>query len=108
MNRAWGLSIATVLAVGPGAGCKSGPSEGQCKQLLEHLVNLEFGKAGAASGAGTSKADVAKAKAAVIEAKTSEFLDTCKNKMSRERVECALAATSLDGASGVASCDEKH
>ena len=28
-------------------GCKNAPSEDQCKQLLDHLVELEFKKAGA-------------------------------------------------------------
>ncbi len=95
MKRVW------VLAFLVGAGCKSGPSEDQCKQLLDHLVDLEFKKGGAAAGN-----DVAKQKAAVIEAKSSEFLDTCTKKMARSRVECALAANDLDGENGVGRCDE--
>ena len=40
------------------------------------------------------------------EAKRGEFLDVCKKKMSKARVQCALAATELDGEAGVGKCDE--
>lgn len=108
MSRAWCLAIATMLVISGLPGCTSGPSEAQCKQLLEHLVDLEFAKAGAGSNNTANKADTAKSKAAVIDAKSGEFLSTCKNKMARSRVECALAATSLEGESGVAKCDEAN
>jgi hypothetical protein len=104
MKRAW-LGVIVVLGcVVPG--CKSGPSEDQCKQLLDHLVDLEFKKAGAAATTDAMKADLAKSKSAVTEAKSAEFLKTCTNKMSRSRVECALAANELDGDNGVGKCDE--
>ena len=53
MKRA--MLVAVLLAVG----CKKAPSEDQCKQLLDHLVDLEFKKAGAAAGAESQKADLA-------------------------------------------------
>lgn len=100
MNR-W-IVAGVLLAVG----CKNAPSEDSCKQLLDHLIDLEFKKAGAAAGAGgeTAKADLAKQKAAVSEAKSVEFLDVCINKTAKQRVECALAANDLDA---VAKCDEE-
>ena len=52
------------------------------------------------------KAEIAKQKTAVTEAKTTEFIDTCTKKMAKSRVECALAANELDGENGVAKCDE--
>ena len=98
------LMLALGLAAGLFAvGCKKGPSEDQCKQLLDHLVDLEFKKAGAAGGTDTMKAEITKQKAAVAEAKSAEFLDTCTTKTSKARVECALAANDLDA---VAKCDE--
>jgi hypothetical protein len=100
MTRAW------VLAVLFAIGCKSGPSEDQCKQLLDHMVDLEFKKAGAAASSDAMKAEIAKQKTAVTAAKSNEFLDTCTKKMSKSRVECALAANEIDGDSGVAKCDE--
>jgi hypothetical protein len=100
MKRAW------VLAFLVAVGCQSGPSEDQCKQLLDHLVDLEFKKAGAAAPNDAVKADLAKAKTAVTEAKASEFMETCTKKMARSRVECALAANDLDGENGVGKCDE--
>jgi hypothetical protein len=84
------------------AGCRNAPPEEQCQQLLDHLVDLEFKKAGAASS-DASKAELAKQKQAVSEAKANEFLETCTKKTARSRIECALAAGDLDG---VAKCDE--
>lgn len=83
-------------------GCKNAPSEDQCKQLLDHLVDLEFKKAGAA-GSDSVKAEIAKQKQAVSEAKSAEFLESCVKKTSRVRIECALAAADLEH---VARCDE--
>ncbi|HEY4056890.1 MAG TPA: hypothetical protein VGM39_09780 [Kofleriaceae bacterium] len=83
-------------------GCKNAPSEDQCKQLLEHLVDLEFKKGGADKVEGANKEDVAKKKAEVAAAKP-EFIDVCVNKTAKERVACALAAQSLEA---VSKCDE--
>jgi uncharacterized protein (DUF885 family) len=90
--------LVSVLA----AGCSKAPSEDQCKQLLDHLVDLEFKKAGATAGADSQKADLAKQKTAVAEAKWPEFSEACRQKTARDRVECALAANDLDA---VAKCD---
>ncbi len=88
-------------------GCNHGPSEDQCKQLLDHLVDLEFKKAGAAASSDAMKQDLANKKA-VSDKVGGEFLETCKKKMSRSRVECALNANAVDGDNGVAKCDEGH
>ena len=100
MKRAWVLAFVLVV------GCQSGPSQDQCKQLLDHLVDLEFKKAGAAATNDALKAELQKSKTAVTESKATEFLETCTKKMARSRVECALAANELDGESGVSKCDE--
>ena len=92
-----------VAALAAGA-CSKGPSEDQCKQLLEHLIDLEFKKGGAtAAGNEGMKADLAKQKAAVMEAKAPEFMAACVDKTHRDRVECALAAGDL---AAVQKCDE--
>ena len=92
-----------VAALAAGA-CSDEPSEGQCKQLLEHLIDLEFKKGGAtAAGNEAMKADLAKQKAAVLEAKSTEFMTACVEKTHRERIECALAAPDL---SAVQQCDD--
>ena len=100
MKRAWVFGLLFAAA------CSKGPSEGDCKKLLDHLVDLEFKKAGAAATSDAMKAEIAKQKNAVTEAKSKEFLDTCKQKMSRSRVECALKADQVDGDNGVSKCDE--
>ncbi|MEO8703197.1 MAG: hypothetical protein ABI867_24335 [Kofleriaceae bacterium] len=92
------LLVVAVLA----AGCGKAPSEAQCSQLLDHLVDLEFKKAGATATADTQKTDLAKQKQSVIDAKSTEFMTACTDKTARTRVECALAADDLDG---VAKCD---
>lgn len=100
MKRAWVLALLFVAA------CKNGPSEDQCKQLLDHLTDLEFKKAGAAATTDAMKQEIAKQKTQVTEAKKTEFIETCTKKMAKARVECALNATELDGDNGVAKCDE--
>jgi hypothetical protein len=96
------IAVALVLVVG----CKNGPSQDRCKQLLDHLVDLEFKKAGAGASSDAAKQEIAKSKTAVTEAKTAEFMDTCQKKMTKSRVDCALAANDLDGENGVGKCDE--
>ena len=94
--KRWMVLVAFVAA------CGKGPSEGQCKQLLDHLVDLEFKKAGATATSDQMKADLAKQKAAVVEAKQTEFMSVCVDKTAKDRVECALGATSLDA---ISKCD---
>jgi hypothetical protein len=98
MNR-WMLSVVLV------AGCNPGPSEDQCKQLLDHVIDLEFKKAGAAASTDQLKADLAKQKAAVVASTQAEFMATCTEKTAKVRIECALAATDLDA---VAKCDDQQ
>jgi hypothetical protein len=100
MKRAW------LLAMVVAAGCKRGPSEDQCKQLLGHLVDLEFKKAGAAAASDSLKADLAKQKTEVTDKVAGDFVAACKDKMAQYRVECALKANDLDGDNGVTKCDE--
>jgi hypothetical protein len=87
-------------------GCKNGPSQDECKQLLDHMVDLEFKKASAAASSDAMKQEIAKNKTAVSEKVSNEFIDTCTKKMAKARVECALSATELDGDNGVAKCDD--
>jgi hypothetical protein len=83
-------------------GCKNAPSEDQCKQLLDHLIDLEFKKAGATAGE-SMKAEIAKQKRAASDAKAKEFIEACTQKTAKSRVECALGASDLDA---FARCDE--
>jgi len=92
-----------VVAVLLATGCKNAPSEDQCRQLLDHLVELEFKKAGAAAVTDAMKAEIAKQRKAVSEAKAAEFVEACVKKTAKVRIECALTALDLDA---VARCDE--
>lgn len=83
-------------------GCKNAPTEDQCRQLLDHLVDLEFKKAGA-TGGDAVKAELAKQKQAVSEARSAEFLEACIKRTARSRVECMLGTGDLETA---AKCDE--
>jgi hypothetical protein len=97
VTKCWILG-AVLLATG----CKSAPSDDQCKQLLDRLVDLEFKKAGATAN-DSMKAEIAKQKQAVTDAKSTEFLEVCTKKTTKARVECALAASDLDA---LGHCDE--
>jgi hypothetical protein len=97
--KRWLIGGALLLAVG----CKNAPSEDQCKQLLDHLIDLEFKQGGANASSDAVKAELAKQKQAVADAKTNEFVELCTKKMPRVRAECALSAGDLKG---VASCDD--
>jgi hypothetical protein len=83
-------------------GCKTAPSEDQCRQLQDRLVDLEFKKAGA-TATGPMKAEIAKQKQAVSNAIATDFLETCTKKISKNRIDCSLSADDLDA---VAKCDE--
>src|ERR1041384_2730923 len=83
-------------------GCKNAPTEDQCRQLLDHLVDLEFKKAGT-TGGDAGKAELAKQKQSVSEARSAEFLEACVKRTARSRVECALGASDLEA---VVKCDE--
>jgi hypothetical protein len=99
MKRSTGCLLG-LLVVGA---CGKGPSDDQCKQLLTHIVDIEFKEAGAAASSEQLKTEIAKQKTAVSEAKSKEFLDTCKKKMAKTRVECALKANDKES---MAKCDE--
>lgn len=102
MNRMkrWVLGLLVV------AGCSHGPSEDQCKQLLSHLTDLEYKKAGAAASSDALKGELAKQKTAVSDKVGADFMKQCTTQMSKARVECALNANEIDGENGVAKCDE--
>ncbi len=98
------LLAALLAGLAGSAGCSKGPSEDQCTQLLDHLIDLEFKRAGTTATAETQKTDLAKQKAIVIEAKSPEFMTACRDKTAKDRVDCALKATDLDA---VAKCDDE-
>lgn len=98
------LVVAVLVAAGTTGACGKGPSKDACERLLEHLIDLEFKKGGAATASNDAmKADLVKQKAAVVEAKSPEFMSACMDKTHRDRVECALAAGDL---AGVGACDD--
>ena len=100
MNR-W--LVAMLVVAGCVAGCKDAPTEAQCGQLLDHLIDLEFKNAGAVDTSEAMKAEIAKQKQTVASAKSTVFHDVCVNKTARARVECALAAKDLEA---VGRCDD--
>ena len=106
MNRRILVALVAFIALAA-PGCKKGPSEDQCKKLLEHMTDLEYKKGGAAATNDQMKAELQKQKQAVLVGKSAEeFMKTCTSTMSRARVECALDKNEIDGDNGVAKCDE--
>ena len=95
--------MALVLAVG----CKNGPSEDQCKQLMDHLVDLEFKQGGANAPVGdAAKREQVKSKAELTTKRGADFVTMCTKSMTRSRVVCALAASDMSGENGLGKCDE--
>jgi len=93
------VAIAALLAVG----CKNGPSDDDCKQLLDHIVDLEFKKAGAQGGSNAQvKAELEKQRAALSEQRAPEFLEQCSKKMAKSRVNCGIAVSTVEE---LAKCD---
>ena len=74
----------------------------RCAQLFDHLIDLEFAKAGAAARTHEEQDALASQKASIRESKQAEFLTTCIDKTPSARVDCALAATDL---AAVERCD---
>jgi hypothetical protein len=93
------------------AACGDAPSEGDCKKLLEHLVELEVAAGGARpptegdqAAIDGARTELAKQKKAIVEGAASKFLEACIDKTPRSVVSCSLAAKTLDD---VARCDSK-
>jgi hypothetical protein len=85
----WMLAVIVVAA------CNKGPSEEQCKQAFDKLVDLEFKKAGS-TAVDVQKTELEKQKEDVVKAKQDTFMAACLQKTARDRVECVLSATALD------------
>jgi hypothetical protein len=100
------MKRAVVVVLLFAAACKSGPSKDDCSKLLDHLVDLEFKKAGAAASSDAMRAEITKSKGQVTSNVADTFMKTCTEKMSKTRVTCALAAADLEGEGSVAKCDD--
>jgi len=70
------------------------PSRALCQQLFEHIVDLELAKSGLT--------DSDRQRAAIIDAKSPEFMTACTTKTPLRVVECGVAAKDLDT---LAACD---
>ena len=94
---------AVALAAALLAGCEGGPSTQQCSDLLDHVIEIEVSAAGGDAVAEEREKDIEEQKTKLREYLGTEFVDTCKEKYSRERIECALEADSHEALAG---CDE--
>ena len=90
--RLWVVAIA-LLSMATVAGCKAKPSEGDCKKLRTHLIELESAAGGAGSVGTDEKADLEAQKKAI---ESSVPLDFCMDEMSAEQVQCGLKARTLE------------
>ena|SRR5258705_2924261 len=96
--------LALGLAAGLAGGCNKAPSADQCKQALDHLLELEVDNAGGGKGlTDEMKADLQKQKTNVAEDLRTKFMDACVKKTPRDIVECTLKAKTLGDAG---KCDE--
>lgn len=96
-----GLGVVAGLATG----CSKAPSADQCKNALDHLLELEIADAGGTTGLTTEmKADLEKQKAGVSDQLRTNFMDACVKKTPKDIVSCTLNAKSLGDAG---KCDEQ-
>ena len=92
------------LMAGLAAGCSKAPSADQCKNALDHLLELEIEDAGGTTGLTPEmKTDLDKQKASVSEQLRTNFMDACVKKTPKDIVQCTLNAKTL-GEAG--KCDE--
>ena len=97
------LSIVAGFALLGAAACSDSPSAEQCEQLLAHIVEIEVRSAADDAPRGARADELEAQKAQIKEYLGREFVETCREAYSRERVECALASSSYEE---LAACDE--
>jgi hypothetical protein len=94
------LAFAALLGL---SGCSNGPSTEQCEALLSHIVEIEVKSAADDAPRGARADELEQQKAEIKEYLGTEFVETCQQTYSRERIECALAAGSYEE---LVACDE--
>jgi hypothetical protein len=89
------LCLAALLAV---AACAAAPSEDQCQKLRDHLIELQVKEGGGTALTDTQQKQVDDSTHRV------KYMDTCTTRVTKQLVECALAAATIEEAR---ACDEK-
>lgn len=101
-RAAFGLSLAAVLALG--GACSNAPSKGDCEQLRDKLIDLEFTAMGAKAQDSKGREALAKQKQETSEGVAERFAEACIKKTPKALIDCALNATTL---AAVQQCDEQ-
>jgi hypothetical protein len=96
------VSLAIAVSLGL-AGCSDSPSSDQCEELLSHIVEIEVKSAADDAPRGARTDELEQQKAEIKDYLGAEFVETCRETYSRERVECALASGSYEE---LVACDE--
>ena len=81
------------------AACADKPSEKQCRDLLDHVIKLEY----EAAGDEPDKDRLQKAKAQLSTYVEDDFMQQCLDELPKKRVVCGLAARSKDE---LLACDD--
>ena len=89
-----------MVALAPAAtlvfACSDAPSAEQCEELLAHVVEIESEAAAGTASAGGDDDDTERRKSEILEYLGEEYVELCRDTYSRERVECALEASSYE------------
>lgn len=101
--RACLVSLVLVLGLALFAGCSDGPSQDQCKRLLDHMVSLESESGGGGAVSEEAKKNLEAQKKEMTDYLEKDFMKYCLEELPRPQVECALKARSLEAAS---KCDK--
>lgn len=95
-RHAFTLAGASALAALAGTACSESPSEETCEELLAHVVEIEVASA-AGEPTGDTAVDELEQKQTDVEMYLGDdFVQTCVDTYSRERVTCALGAESYE------------
>ena len=73
-------------------GCRSKPSAEDCDKVVRHIIDLEAADAGGGAVPAEQKAELEQRKRSVFQAVGTSY---CRDEMSVDQVECALAARTL-------------
>jgi hypothetical protein len=92
--------VLTLVAL---VGCGKTPTQGDCEQLLEHVVELEMAAGGASATTDEARANLAAQKKKVSGYVGQDFLESCVKDLPMSQLKCGLAAKTLDE---LARCDE--
>jgi hypothetical protein len=92
MRRLAAPSLSLALLSLVTTACRDAPTQAQCEQLLDHVIDLELAQASAGSAAAPSAEELATQRQEFRAFTGKDFIAQCTNDLPARRVTCGLAA----------------